>query len=310
MATSMMYRVDYAGDWGEPTAAEGGSYGTDTHALPDGAKLFYRYWLAADPRAPTLVLLHGLGAHGGWFIDMGNALNARGLTIFAPDHRGFGRSEGARGHALRWQAYPQDIENLLDAFQARRPGAPLFLLGHSMGGLFAIHVAAEDARSGRNRLAGIVLMNPWIRDTTKLSLGTQLGILFGGRRGSARVVVYPYDVTNMTPNPEADRMLDADPLWVRSQTASFLYQVGLLMRNLVLKRAGEVRAPTLVAQGEADRVVVRQATRLAYERLGSKDKTYKTYPGFCHDCEFEPERAALDDDIAAWTMGHAGSAGA
>jgi alpha-beta hydrolase superfamily lysophospholipase len=310
MATQIKYRADFAGDWGTPAAVAGGAYGTDTHTLPDGVKLFYRYWLAADPQAPTLVLLHGLGAHSGWFIDMGNELNARGLTIFVPDHRGFGRSEGPRGHALRWQTYPHDTESLLDAFQARRPGAPLFVLGHSMGGLFAIHVAAADARTGRNRLAGVILMNPWIRDTTKLSLATQLGIALGGRRGSNRVVVYPYNITNMTPNPEAGQLLDADSLWVKSQTASFLYQVGLLMRNVVYKRAREVRAPALVLQGEADKVLVRKATRLAFDQLGSKDKTYKTYPGFCHDCEFEPDRAAFDDDIAVWIMAHARPASA
>jgi alpha-beta hydrolase superfamily lysophospholipase len=313
LAAETKYRGDHAGDWGTPTADA--AYSTDTYALPDGAKLFFRSWRAADPTTPTLVLMHGLGAHSGWFIDMGNELHTRGLTVYAPDHRGFGRSEGPRGHTRDWRGYPRDVESFLDEVQRRQPGAPLFLLGHSMGGLFAIFVAADDASrvspptsgegaEGRGRLAGVILMNPWIKDTTKLSAGTQAGIALGGLRRSARIVTYPYDVGNMTGNPEAHQLLADDPNWVRSQSASFLFQIGLRMRGQALKRARQVRAPALVLQSEADRVIVQRTVRRCFARLGSQDKTYKTYPGFAHDCEFEPQRAPLDDDIAQWVMAH------
>jgi alpha-beta hydrolase superfamily lysophospholipase len=149
-------------------------------------------------------------------------------------------------------------------------------------------------------------MNPWIKDTTKLSARTQARIAFGGMRRSARIVTYPYDVRNMTPNPEAHQLLDADPNWVRSQSASFLFQIGLQMRRQVLKRAREVRTPALVLQCEADRVIVQRMVRRCFDLLGSQDKTYKTYPGFAHDCEFEPQRAPLDDDIAQWILAHRG----
>ncbi|HST90518.1 MAG TPA: alpha/beta hydrolase, partial [Ktedonobacterales bacterium] len=88
MATQAMYRPENIGDWSAPRAAPGGAYGTRTLTMPDGAEIFYRYWQAADSTAPALVFLHGLGAHTGWFIDLGNALNALGLTVYMDDHRG------------------------------------------------------------------------------------------------------------------------------------------------------------------------------------------------------------------------------
>lgn len=304
--TGGKYRVEQAGQWGTPTAAQGSSYAEDALTLGDGTRLFFRAWQAADTTAPVLVLLHGLGAHSGWFVDMGNELNARGLSVYAPDHRSFGRSQGGRGHVADWRIYPQDTSAFLDEVQRRTPGAPLFVLGHSMGARFTLYVAAEDAKSGgRNRLAGIILMNPWIADTTKLGLGTQLGILFGGMRKSPRTVVYDYDVNNMTTNPEAQAMLASDPNWVKHQSASFLYQVGLGMAGKLLDQAKAVRCPALVLQADADKVVVIKKTRAVYDLLGSQDKTYKTYPGFGHDCEFEPGRAVLDEDIAGWCFARA-----
>jgi alpha-beta hydrolase superfamily lysophospholipase len=304
MATDVRYDTERVGEWGTPIAAEGGSYTVETFTLPDGAKLHLRVWRVANPAAPTLALLHGLGAHSGWFNDMANSLNAAGLHVYVPDHRGFGRSDGERGHTRDWRTYAADISALLDEIARRGAGSRLFALGHSMGGVFVTYAAAEDAKRATPRLSGIIAMNPWIKDTTKLSPGNIASIVFGGPRGSSRLVVYPYEPAKMTANPEAQRMVAADANWVKWQSASFLYQIGLRMRGQVKARAKEVRAPALVVQGEADHVVVPAETKRYFEALGSADKTYKTYPGYSHDCEFEPDRSALDQDIATWIQAH------
>jgi alpha-beta hydrolase superfamily lysophospholipase len=304
MATDMRYDAERVGEWGTPVAVAGGSYTVETFTLSDGANLHLRVWRAANPAAPTLALLHGLGAHSGWFNDMANSLNAVGLHVYVPDHRGFGRSGGERGHMRDWRSYPADINALLDEIGRREASSKLFALGHSMGGIFVTYAAAEDAKRSAPRLSGIIAMNPWIKNVTNLSLGNTFAVLFGGMRGSSRHVIYPYDVSTMTKNPEAQRMLEADTYWVKTQSASFLYQIGLRMRGQVMARAKEVRAPALVVQGEGDVVVSQPATKQYFETLGSDDKTYKTYPDYSHDCEFETDRSALDQDIAAWIQVH------
>jgi alpha-beta hydrolase superfamily lysophospholipase len=298
------YAPDAIGDWGVPVAAAGGRYDTETLSLPGGGTLFLRSWRAADPSAPVLVVLHGLGAHSGWFIDMANELHAHGLNVYAPDHRGFGRSEGPRGHVRRASDFLADIGALLDEVGKRHPSAPLVVLGHSLGGLFAIYLAAADARRKPPRLAGVILLNPGMAVAWKVPVGRQLRITVGGLRGSRRPWSVAPGAEAMTTNAEAAEMLAADTYWVRQQTARFLYQAEL-MRMGAMKRAGAVRAPALVIQSEADKSVVPAASKRCFERLGSKDKAFKTYPGFSHDLEFEPERAALDDDIAQWVLAHA-----
>jgi alpha-beta hydrolase superfamily lysophospholipase len=298
------YAPERVGDWGTPSPAVAGGYSTDTVAMADGVKLFYRNWRAADELAPVFVLLHGLGAHSGWFIDMGNSLNAEGLNIYIPDHRGFGRSEGPRGHILDNQVYVRDLTAFLEAVRRQHANRQVFVLGHSMGALFALHATAEDERSGRKQIAGIILMNPWIADPSKVAPAMQLSILLGGLRKSPKLLSLAGGTDVMTTNPEAVRMLEADTYWVRSESASFFYQIGLRMRTAALRQARAVHVPALVVQCESDLSVIPAASRRAYEALGSQDKTWKTYPGFAHDCEFEANRSVLDHDIAQWVLRH------
>jgi alpha-beta hydrolase superfamily lysophospholipase len=298
MSAQSKYATERVGDWGAPAAL---GYQELTFTAPDGLSLFYRRWLRHEA-APTLVLLHGLGAHSGWFIDMGEELSARGLNVFAIDHRGFGRSGGPRGHVRDGSIYPRDITAFLTLLRAERPASRLFILGHSMGALFALNAAAEDAARAEKLLAGVIFMNPWIADQGQVAPATVLRLLASGMMGSTK----PFTTGNtatMTTNPEALAMLDADTYWVRAESAAFLYQV-TRMRLAAIGRARAVRAPALVIQCEADKAVKPAASRKLYEALGSTDKTWTTYPGYAHDCEFEPDRHALDDGLAQWIMAH------
>lgn len=299
MSAQSKYATERVGDWGAPAAA---GYQTGTFAAPDGAKLFYRRWIEHDT-APTLVLLHGLGAHSGWFIDMGESLHARGLSVFAIDHRGFGRSDGPRGHVRDGSVYPRDITAFLAKLRAERPGSPLFILGHSMGAIFSLHVAAEDAARPQPLLTGVTLMNPWISDDAKVSPVAVAGLIVTGMMGSAKPFAGAGGTETMTTNPEAIAMLNADTYWVRAQSASFLYQI-TRMRLATVARARQVRAPALVIQCEADKAIKPAASRQMFDALGCSDKTWTTYPDFAHDCEFEPGRAILDNDLAQWIKTH------
>ncbi len=299
MSERSKYAAECVGDWGAPVAA---GYQAGTFAAPDGVKLFYRRWLASDT-APTLVLLHGLGAHSGWFIDMGESLHARGLTVCVMDQRGFGRSEGPRGHVRDGGVYPRDITAFLTMLRSERPDSRLFILGHSMGAIFALHVAAADAARPQPLLSGVALMNPWIADVAKVSPLTVAGLVVTGMMGSAKPFAGAGGTETMTTNPEAIAMLNADTYWVRAESASFLYQV-TRMRLAALARARQVRAPALVIQCGADKAVKPAASRKLFDTLACPDKAWKTYQGFAHDCEFEPGRAVLDDDLAQWIKTH------
>lgn len=303
MAVEVTYDAARKGDWGAPTTA--GGYSTDTLALRDGTSLFYRVWHATDPQAPILVVLHGLGAHTGWFIDMGNALSARGVTVYADDHRGFGRSGGPRGHVVDYHTYLGDIDEFVGEVCRREGDRPITLLGHSMGGLFALYAASIDAKRAHPAIKGLILLNPWIADTGKVAPLTLVQMLLAGVRGSSKLFAVAGGPDVMTTNPEAVRMLDADGYWVRAESAAFLVQIAVKMRGGVLKQAKQVSVPALVLQAEHDKSVVPAKSHAAFEALASEDKTYTVLPGYAHDSELEADRTLLDDTIATWVRAHA-----
>ncbi len=293
------YRADAEGNWGEFQPAPGVETTQEWLTMGDKTRLFCLRWQTGAPA--TLLILHGLGAHSGWFIDMGNALAARKLNVWVVDHRGFGRSEGPRGHITDYRRYLRDVDAVVDAIRAAQPETKLFMLGHSMGGIFAIHYAAAYAQ----KLAGLLLLNPWVKDQSKVSLGTLFALITHGIAKSPRLFAVAGGPEVMTTNPEAIKLLNADPYWVRMESAAFLWQI-TLMRGKVLSQAQRITMPALVLQAGRDRSVVASATEEAFRRLGSADKTLQSFPTYAHDSEFEADRSALDDTIAHWINAQAG----
>jgi alpha-beta hydrolase superfamily lysophospholipase len=144
-----------------------------------------------------------------------------------------------------------------------------------------------------------------VRNPGNPPLGAALRIVSAGVTGSAVPLRLAGGPDVMTTNPDATRMLNADTYWVRAESASFFYQV-TRMRTSMVRVARDVRAPALVLQSEKDLAVIADASRACYQALGSADKTWKTYAEYAHDFEFEPDRSALDNDLADWIMRHHG----
>lgn len=289
----MRYQPDAQGDWGHVQTSETVNASSEMFTLTNASKIFLRSWRTDSN--DILLILHGLGAHSGWFIDMGNELATRGLNVYTMDHRGFGRSEGLAGHIDSYHLYVEDTVAIITEIRKRHPLARIYLLGHSMGGIFTAHIAAKHG----DLLAGALFLNPWIEDTSRLSGITTLRIFLGGLLKSRRAWQVAAGHEVMTTNPEAIKMLQEDTFWRRTQTASFLVQI-LLMRLAVMRLAKRITLPILVMQAEEDKSVLTTATRKFYDALASTNKTWKSYPGYCHDCELEDDRSLLDNDIVSW----------
>ncbi len=293
----MLYQPDAPGDWGQMLESDTIKTATDILKTSDGCNIFIRSWVTDSPG--ILLILHGLGAHSGWFIDMGNKLAAHGMTVYAMDHRGFGRSGGLPGHIENYHTYVEDINFIVTTMRKRHPEAAIHILGHSMGGIFASHFAAKY----QNMLTSVLFLNPWIQDTSQTPVLTTLRILVGGIFKSHHYWQVVGGSEVMTTNPEAIQLLRTDTYWCRKQTASFLFQI-FLMRSAALKNAKLITKPGLVMQAEADKSVVSEASHNLYEKLVSNDKMWKIFPGYAHDSEFEADRTLLDNEVVTWIAEH------
>jgi len=116
--------------------------------------IFWRSWTPEDvPARAVIVLVHGLGEHSGRYAHVVARLVGEGYAVHTADHRGHGRSDGPRALIENMDYVVADVDTLVDRAVAAEPGVPVFMLGHSMGGLIALRYALAH----QDRLAGLIL---------------------------------------------------------------------------------------------------------------------------------------------------------
>src|SRR5437764_6967147 len=119
-------------------------------------RLAYRVSDTADPKA-IVVIAHGFAEHTGRYAHVGTALAGAGFAACALDHAGHGLSKGdERGNAGSVEDAVADMDQFVTLASASAPGVPVFLLGHSMGGMLAVAYAEQH----QDRLAGLVVTGP------------------------------------------------------------------------------------------------------------------------------------------------------
>jgi alpha-beta hydrolase superfamily lysophospholipase len=261
----------------------------------DGVDLKVRWWAVPRPRG-LVVVAHGLGEHGGAYAHLAEAIGpALEIDFIALDFRGHGRSPGRRGVVRRYEDLVGDLRAVVSWAQSRRPNLPLFMLGHSNGGQVVLRLALE----GADGVAGVIASNPSIRiampvPPRKLKIGKVLLSL-------APWITLRTDAPSawMTRDPVMQQMYRSDSLRHNRISAPLFF--GMVEGGeMLLARAGEIKAPVLMLIGGQDQVICPVSNRKFYDRLGSDDKTFLLYPKMLHEPLNELGRQQVFDDLARW----------
>ena len=118
----------------------------------EGVTIFTREWQPTGKPRGVLVISHGLNAHSGLYEWAAQQFTSNGLAVHALDHRGRGRSEGERFFVKKFADWTGDLATFIDIVKTREPGLPVFLLGHSAGGVIACGYALEH----QDEIAGLI----------------------------------------------------------------------------------------------------------------------------------------------------------
>ncbi|HEU4383854.1 MAG TPA: alpha/beta hydrolase [Anaeromyxobacteraceae bacterium] len=260
----------------------------------DGLDLAWQRYRPEAPRA-TVAVLHGGGDHAGRYPGITAALVRAGMEVALLDFRGHGRSGGARWHVLRFGEYLDDLEVFVKMVRADARARPLFLVGHSQGGL----IAALWGLDPRRPLAGVVLSSPYLRlafepPRLKVAVGRVVGKVWPSLPVPAGL-----DLAALTSDPEMQRDTDEDPLYGRKTTPRW-FDEATAAQEEVRRRAGEFAHPLLVLLGEADSIADPAAGRAFCDSAASRDKRLISYPGFRHEIYNEVGRERPIADTVAW----------
>ncbi|GAB4323689.1 MAG: alpha/beta hydrolase [Dehalococcoidia bacterium] len=268
-------------------------------APPAGPRLFEQSWLPDGAAKASVAVVHGLGEHSGRYAPLADELTRHGYAVHALDLRGHGRSEGERAYVTSFGAYLDDLQRFLA--RVRRPGEPLFVLGHSMGG--TIVTLAAIARG--IEAEGIVLSGPALPDGRQPSW-LQRSVIRVLARVAPRTPLMRLDANLISRDPEVVERYLVDPLVYHGRLragfiAAFMRALARIGRDME-----RFDLPLLILHGSEDRLASPEGSRMLRSRAGSDDVTFKLYRGLYHEVLNEPERARVLKDVIEWLDAHVG----
>ena len=262
-----------------------------------GLKIATTSWRPAGTPRAVMVLVHGFNAHSGYMSWAGEQFAARGLAAYALDLRGRGESEGERFYVEKFSDYLTDVNTLVSRARSEYPGLPIYLLGHSAGGVIAASYVFEH----QHEIAGLVC------ESFAFDVGlphlVQLA-LEGVGHLAPHVHVFSLHNEDFSRDPDAVARMNNDPLIAKeSQPAETAAEL--------LKAAERLKAnmpaftvPVLIIHGTADKATRPAGSQYFYDHAASADKTLRLYEGHFHDLLNDVDKEIVIADIRNWIVGH------
>jgi alpha-beta hydrolase superfamily lysophospholipase len=263
-----------------------------------GLKIFYRN-LPAEKEKTRMVIAHGLGEHSGRYDNLISRLVPQGVSIWALDFCGHGRSEGKRGHVNNFRQYISDLDTLMDiASESVAPiHSKIFLLGHSLGGLIALNYALRFP----DKLHGLVVSSPVLAfkvtvPAVKIMMGKFMSVVWPGLS-----MVNELDPTKISHDKSVVDAYIHDPLVHNRVTARWFTEFASTMET-TRQSAANLKVPILMQIAGNDLLVDADASGSFFNRLALEDKTIHIYSHLFHEVYNEPEkeRTTVLDDLFEW----------
>ena len=263
------------------------------------ANIYYQSWLPdGDPKA-VLLIVHGLAEHCGRYMNVVDHLVPDGYAVYGLDHIGHGKSDGTRVYVERFTDYTDTLKTFFDMVRAWQPEQPIFLVGHSMGGL----IAAAYLLDHQEAFAGAVLSGPSVKPPDNISPVT----LFLGKTLSniaPKMGLLALDADGVSSDPAVVQSYVNDPLVYTGKTTARLAAELLKEMQRLTANAGNITLPILIVQGGDDKLVDPSGAQMLYASVSSPDKTLHVYDGFYHEVFNEPEHERVLGDVETWLEAH------
>ena len=262
-------------------------------------KIYYQAWLPEAKVKAVLLIIHGLGEHCGRYMNVVNHFVPLGYAVYGFDHIGHGKSEGMREVVERFEDYTGTLRVYCEMVKNWQAGKPLFLLGHSMGGLITSCYLLDHQIDFR----GAVISAPLVKASGNISQVT----IFMGKILSAlapKMGLLPVDAKSISRDPEVVKAYVNDPLVFHGKTPARLAAELLNAMQRVTSEADKITLPFFVLQGSADKLVDPAGAKMLYDMASSKDKSIRVYEGYYHELFNEPDRDRVLKDVETWLAAH------
>lgn len=258
--------------------------------------ILYRAWKSQNPKG-ILILIHGYGAHSGRWEFLADFFIKKNLSIYALELKGYGFSEGRKGHVDSFNIYFNDIRTLYEIAKSDNPGNKIFLLGESAGALISILFVNLKP----SLFNGLILLSPAFKNKLRFSLFNYIKIFLFSFFFPKSQITMPFRSDVCSRDTEYQKIMDATNAEHRIASAKLLFetwlgQIACRFFRCIVSR--DQRILFLVAGN--DKLMDSEFTKKIFKRLAVNDKEIIEYPDMYHSLSIDIGREKVFEDIFNW----------
>jgi len=259
----------------------------------DGLKLFMRSWRPVTNARAVVAIVPGFNSHSGYYGWTAEQLTSNGLAVYAIDLRERGQSDGERFYMNHFSDYVADVGSMMTQIASRDPGLPVFLLGHSAGGVVGCTYALEH----QAELAGFICEDFAFEVPAP---DFALAVLKGLGHVAPHAHVFKLKNADFSRDDAIVAAMDSDALIAHEAQPTQTMAEMVRADERLKKGFPELKLPVLILHGTMDKVTKPSGSQHFYDTTGSADKTLKFYAGSYHDPLNDIDKETVITDIKTW----------
>ncbi len=261
-----------------------------------GLKISFRSWRPNEKPRATVVIIPGFNAHSGYYKWVAAQFVGDGLAVYAVDLRGRGNSDGERFYVEAFEDYVRDVEAIITVVKMREPDVPIFLLGHSAGGVVACLYTLDH----QAELTGLICES-FAHELPAPDFA--LAVFKGLSHVAPHAHILHLANERFSRDPKAVEAMNNDPL-IAHETQPTQTMAAMVRADERLKKEfSQITLPVLILHGTLDKNTKPSGSQHFYDMAGSTDKTLKFYEGGFHDLLNDVDKESVILDIKSWING-------
>lgn len=279
------------------TQGLGSTPGEGTFEGVAGYNIFFRSWRPEGRPRGVVVIVHGFNSHSGYYVWTAEQLVASGLAVYALDLRGRGRSDGERFYVEKFADYVEDVATFVRLAKSREPGLPVFVLGHSAGGVVSCIYTLEH----QPEIAGLICESFAFQVPAP---DFALAVFKGLAHLAKHAHVLHLKNEDFSRDPAVVKAMNEDPLIAHETQPTQTLAEMVRADERLKKEFPLITLPLLILHGTHDKATKPSGSQFFHDTAGSTDKTLKLYEGAYHDLLNDTDRDTVITDVKSWLEAH------
>jgi alpha-beta hydrolase superfamily lysophospholipase len=259
----------------------------------DNSKMFAQKWAPEKGTKASINLIHGFGEHSSRYAHMAEFYCQHHIQVLTFDLRGHGKSTGPRGHIPTQTTFWDDLDDFRKNVKDALSDMPVFLYGHSMGGMIVLSYVLKRKPS----YTGIITTAPLIDTATPMTNSTKQLAKVMNKIAPQLAIDSGLDRKFLSRDKKIVDAYNADPyVFGKASTrlGVFLADTGRFIQD----HASEFSLPLLMMVGSDEKIVSKTEIDLFMKSVPAG--TYKVWDGFYHELHNDPGKEEVFEFTLSW----------